>query len=74
MPSDGPKKRRAPLPPAMMSLEATTVQGADQEVKPQSPTHTDGLKVSAEEKEKSFNRRSWLVFFVMKPCLLLAAV
>ncbi|XP_076119630.1 cordon-bleu protein-like 1b isoform X1 [Alosa pseudoharengus] len=42
MPSDGPKKRRAPLPPTMMSSDTTADQGADQEAKPQSPTQTDG--------------------------------
>ncbi|XP_012691883.2 cordon-bleu protein-like 1b isoform X2 [Clupea harengus] len=42
MPSDMPKKRRAPLPPAMMSPEDTPDFGTDQQAKPQSPTQPDG--------------------------------
>ncbi|KAL2081444.1 hypothetical protein ACEWY4_023297 [Coilia grayii] len=41
MPSDVPKKRRAPLPPTMRSPEATPNPGANQEAKDQSPIQAD---------------------------------
>lgn len=63
MPSDRPKKRRAPLPPTMMSSEATAAQGPNQEVKSQSPTQTDGLQVSAEQTEKPFINEAGMSFF-----------
>ncbi|XP_063070135.1 cordon-bleu protein-like 1b isoform X2 [Engraulis encrasicolus] len=38
MPSDGPKKRRAPLPPTLCSPEATSLPGANAEAGPPSPS------------------------------------
>lgn len=47
MPSDVPKKRRAPLPPTMRSPEATPNPGANQEAKDQSPIQADSHQVSS---------------------------